>query len=98
MAAVGMKSGSRRQAECRPWVQKGDDRRNAPQRARCAVSGHCRCVAPAPMFDPYASFLATSASRRVGQKAAVHAKLLVMLTTGSRQLIEQRLRFLEIGC
>jgi hypothetical protein len=24
------------QAECRLWVQKGDDRRNAPQRARCA--------------------------------------------------------------
>ena len=26
-------------AECRLWVQKGDDRRNASQRARCAVSG-----------------------------------------------------------
>jgi hypothetical protein len=34
----GMKSGSRRKAECRLWVQKGDDRRNAPQRARCAVT------------------------------------------------------------
>jgi hypothetical protein len=22
------------------WVQKGGDRRNAPQRARCAVTGH----------------------------------------------------------
>ena len=29
-------------AECRLWVQKGDDRRNAPQRARCADSGYCR--------------------------------------------------------
>jgi hypothetical protein len=27
-------------AECRLWVQKGDDRRNAPQRARCADSSH----------------------------------------------------------
>jgi hypothetical protein len=26
--------------ECRLRVQKGDDRRNAPQRARCAESGH----------------------------------------------------------
>src|ERR1700722_8065593 len=26
-------------AECRLRVQKGDDRRNAPQRARCAESG-----------------------------------------------------------
>ena len=33
----GMKSGSANKAECRLWVQKGDDRRNAPQRARCAV-------------------------------------------------------------
>jgi len=27
-------------AECRLWVQKGDDRRNAPQRARCAECSH----------------------------------------------------------
>jgi len=32
----GMKSG----AECRRWVQKGDDPGNAPQRASCADSGH----------------------------------------------------------
>ena len=30
----GMKSGSAGRAECRLWVQKGDDHRDAPQRAR----------------------------------------------------------------
>jgi hypothetical protein len=42
MTVWGMKRGSRRQAECRLWVQKGDDRRNAPQWARCAVNDHSR--------------------------------------------------------
>jgi hypothetical protein len=45
-AAVNGRNGAPRvvpadKAECRLWVQKGDDRRNAPQRARCADSGHC---------------------------------------------------------
>ena len=36
----GMKSGSRRdKAECRLWVQKGDDRRNARQRAKSMMCG-----------------------------------------------------------
>jgi hypothetical protein len=41
-------------AECRLWVQKRDDRRNAPQRARCAVTGRSsdegnrRCLPIAP--------------------------------------------------
>jgi class 3 adenylate cyclase len=36
---------ARPKVECRLWVQKGDDRRNAPQRAKCADSGRSpRCV------------------------------------------------------
>src|ERR1700724_98211 len=32
-------------AECLLWVQKGDARRNAPQRARCAVNSRPPCRA-----------------------------------------------------
>src|ERR1700724_3481876 len=38
-------------AECRLWVQKGDDRRNAPQRARCADSGRFTGPARPPPCD-----------------------------------------------
>jgi glutathione S-transferase len=38
--------------ECRLWVQKGDDRRNAPQRARCADSGRSRNHDRTARFDP----------------------------------------------
>src|ERR1700730_8440978 len=49
-------------AECRLWVQKGDARRNAPQRARCAVSGHTTTAAGAAQFDTSRS---ESAHRKV---------------------------------
>ena len=36
-------------AECRLWVQKGDDRRNAPQRAKRADSGHSETEQASPV-------------------------------------------------
>jgi hypothetical protein len=47
---MGMKSGSTDKAECRLWVQKGDHRRNAPQRARSAESGQAISAAVEPSF------------------------------------------------
>ena len=37
------------------WVQKEDDRRNAPQRARCAETNHSGLGEEAPWFDPVAT-------------------------------------------
>jgi hypothetical protein len=48
---------SRAQAECRLWVQKGDDRRNAPQRARGGDSGYSHDRNRAARFDPNRPFL-----------------------------------------
>jgi len=38
-------------AECRLWVQKGDDRRNAPQRARCSESGLSSTASEATAYN-----------------------------------------------
>ena len=46
---------------------------------------------------PQETFLATSADRRVGQKAVIRIRLLDMPTARSRQLIEQPLRFFQIS-
>src|SRR6266446_3716930 len=47
--------------------------------------------------DPYEPFPATAAEGRLDYEAVIRARLLVMLTTGSRQLVEQRLRLFQIG-
>src|SRR5215831_14410227 len=47
--------------------------------------------------DTQETFLVTPADRRVGQKAVIRVRLLDMPTAGSRQLIEQPLRFFQIG-
>ena len=47
--------------------------------------------------DPQETFLATPADRWVGQKAVIGLRLLDMPMAGSRQLIEQTLRFFQIG-
>jgi len=57
-----MKSGSADKAECRLWVQKGDDRRNAPQRARCADSGHSRDGGGTAGLDPLKPFASHQAA------------------------------------
>ena len=79
------------------WVQKGDARRNAPQRARCADSGRSPDRNGTARPDPQETFLATPADRRVGQKAVIRVRLLDIPTARSRQLIEQPLRFFQIG-
>jgi hypothetical protein len=68
-------------AECRLWVQKGDDRRNAPQRARCA---DCRPSRPHPgtaRFDPKPN--SPAASSIVGS-AVLLSPTLVASCRGSR--------------
>jgi hypothetical protein len=48
-------------------------------------------------FDPLRPFMTAPEDRRVGQEAVIRARLLITLTTGSRELVEQRLGFLQNG-
>jgi len=41
--------------------------------------------------------MASPADGRADQEAVTRAKLLVMLTTGSRQFVKQHLRFFQVG-
>jgi hypothetical protein len=47
--------------------------------------------------DPLPTFMATPADGRADHGTVIHASLLVMLTTVSRQFAEQRLCVLQIG-
>jgi hypothetical protein len=42
-------------------------------------------------IDPLETFMTAPTDRRVSEKAVIRARLLVVLKTGSRQLVEQRL-------
>jgi hypothetical protein len=46
---------------------------------------------------PLRAIRGASGDRRVDQEAVIRARVPVTLRTGSRQLVEQRLRFLEVG-
>ena len=48
-------------------------------------------------LDPLPTFMVTPADGRADQGTVIHASLLVMLTTGSRQFVEQHLCVLQIG-
>ena len=52
---------------------------------------------PGTAFDPFETFMPAPADGRVAQEAVIRAGLLVMLATGSRQFVEQRLRLFQIG-
>ena len=52
----GTEDRSRRQDERRLWVQKGDHRRNAPQRARRAESRPSRPRPESERFDSFRTF------------------------------------------
>jgi len=67
--------------------------------SRCKVSrsqGEPASKSPwAPAHDPQEPFPATPAEGQLDHKAVIRARLLVMLTTGSRQLGKKRLCFLR---
>ena len=48
-------------------------------------------------LDPLPTFMVTPADGRADQGTVIHASLPVMLTTGSRQFVEQHLCVLQIG-
>jgi hypothetical protein len=61
------------------------------QRATRAESRHSAGRDRTAGFDPQETFMTAPTDRRVSEKAVIRARLLVMLKTGSRQLVEQRL-------
>jgi hypothetical protein len=48
-------------------------------------------------FDPQKTFTTAPTDRRIGEKAVIRARLLVIPTAGSRQLVKQSLRFFQVG-
>src|SRR5215472_13518170 len=71
--------------------------RSPRQRAQRAVS---RPSCPRPRiggFDPQKTFTTAPTDRRIGEKAVIRARLLVIPTAGSRQLVKQSLRFFQVG-